>query len=378
MSPRPPALSLVQTAPIPRDGGAGVHADARRGRGSGSNATSRFDKLQTVALDDGWGALDLPPRVIRTSVRTDATRSIITRNSSPDVPFDRSVNPYRGCEHGCSYCFARPSHAYLGMSPGLDFESRLLAKPDAAKLLERELRAPGYRPLPMALGTNTDPYQPVERNWRITRQVLEVLRAFNHPVGIVTKGALITRDIDILADMAARHQAKVFMSITTLDRDLARRMEPRAATPERRLQAIRALADAGVPVGVMVAPVIPALNDHELENILEAAADAGAREAGWIMLRLPLEIKELFKEWLAEHVPARAERVMSHVKDMRGGKDYDAQWHVRMKGHGPYADLIDRRFSVATERLGLNRRRWLLDVRGFKPPPQLGEQLSLL
>ncbi len=338
----------------------------RKGRGAVSNPTPRFEPHERVALDDGWGALDeeLPP--LRTEVAIDRARSIITRNASPDVPFDRSINPYRGCEHGCIYCFARPTHAYLGLSPGQDFETRLFAKPDAPRLLARELRRPGYRCRVIALGTNTDPYQPIERTRRITRGVLEVLAAFAHPVAIVTKSALIRRDLDILAPMAARGLARVYLSIATLDRDLARRLEPRAPTPARRLEAIAALARAGVPVGVLVAPIIPALTDDRFERVLEAAAKAGARTAGYVLLRLPGEVAGLFQEWLAVHAPDRARRVMALVRDTRGGRDYDPRFGRRMTGEGAYAALIARRFALASARYGLARRDWAFETGLFR------------
>jgi DNA repair photolyase len=354
------------------------HPDGRRGRGSITNSSGRYEPEQRVALDDGWGSLDAQPPPLRTSVTVDATRSIIARNKSPDISFDRSINPYRGCEHGCVYCFARPTHAYLGLSPGLDFESRLFVKPEAAKLLARELSAPKYKCEVIAIGTNTDPYQPIEREHQVMRQILEVLAAFNHPVGIVTKSALVTRDVDILAPMATKQLVKVCISVTTLDRKLARAMEPRAATPERRLEAMAALNAAGIPCGVMTAPMIPGLNDAELETILEAARDAGAKEAGYVALRLPLEIKDLFKEWLAERYPNRAERVMSLVRQMRGGKEYDSTFFQRGSGSGPIALLLNKRFRLATKRLGLNERRLILDTSQFRVPPQAGDQLALL
>ncbi len=345
------------------------------GRGALSNASSRYDHEKRVLLDDGWAKDDLPP--LKTELIRDTSRSIIARNSSPDISFDQSINPYRGCEHGCIYCFARPSHAYLGFSPGADFETRILIKPDAAALLARELSAPNYVPKVIAIGTNTDPYQPAERQQKITRSVLEVLRDFNHPVGIVTKSALIQRDMDILGPMAERGLAKVALSITTLDRHLARVMEPRASTPPRRLQTITALRDAGIPAGVMFAPVIPALNDMELEKILRAARDAGAQSAGYVLLRLPLEIKDLFREWLEAEMPDRARHIMTLIRQMRGGKDYDSQWHQRMRGAGPYADLIADRFRLAVKKLGLNQNRSPLTINNFKRPPYLGEQMRL-
>ena len=353
-----------------------------RGRGAKSNAAGRYEPHTRVLVDDGWDDGwrddDLSPPPLRTEVIRDATRSIIARNKSPDISFEQSINPYRGCEHGCIYCFARPTHAYLGMSPGADFESRLFAKPNAAELLAKELSAPGYVPKVIAMGTNTDPYQPIEKKMRITRAILEVLRDFRHPVGIVTKSALILRDIDILGPMAQDGLAKVALSVTTLDRRLARLMEPRAGTPQRRLQAIKGLSEAGIPTGVMFAPVIPALNDEEMEAVLGAAVEMGASTAGYVLLRLPLEIKDLFREWLDASVPDRAKHVMSLIRQMRGGKDYDSQWHTRMKGTGPYAEMIARRFHMAIKRLGLNKGQRPLLPGKFKPPPRAGDQLSLL
>ncbi|MFO1084018.1 MAG: PA0069 family radical SAM protein [Reyranellaceae bacterium] len=346
-----------------------------RGRGALSNESSRFDSERRIRTTDGWENAAptadtdddaLPP--LRTTLTRDATRTILARNSSPDIPFDRSINPYRGCEHGCIYCFARPTHAYLGLSPGLDFETKILFKPDAASLLTAELASPKYRPDVVAMGTNTDPYQPVERELKITRQILRVLSDFNNPVGIVTKNHMVTRDMDILADMAKRDLAEVFVSVTTLDKELARSMEPRASAPRRRLDAIRALAAAGVPVGVMTSPMIPGLNDHEMEAILEAASDAGATRAGFIVLRLPLEIKELFEEWLRQHRPDRAERVLSLIRQVRGGALYQAEFGKRMRGEGPIADLLASRFAVAVKRLGLNRQRYRLDAARFRVP----------
>jgi DNA repair photolyase len=338
-----------------------------KGRGALSNATSRFDDDKKIRTTDGWDIEDdLPP--LRTTVTRDATRTIIARNTSPDVPFDRSINPYRGCEHGCIYCFARPTHAYLGLSPGLDFETKILFKPEAAKLLVAELAAPKYRPDVVAIGTNTDPYQPVERDLKVTRSILKVLSDFNNPVGIVTKNHMVTRDIDILADMARRNLAEVFLSITTLDKDLARAMEPRASAPHRRLDAIKALADAGIPVGVMTAPMIPGLNDHEMEAILDAATKAGATRAGYTVLRLPLEIKDLFDEWLRANRPDRAERVLSLIRQMRDGALYKADFGTRMKGEGPIAQLLSARFAAGVKRLGLNRVRYRLDTQRFAVP----------
>ena len=350
-----------------------------KGRGAVSNPTGRFEPTTRERVEDGWARPEDEEETPRppTVVTVDSTRTIIARNESPDVGFDRSINAYRGCEHGCVYCFARPSHAYLGMSPGVDFESRLFAKPNAAALLAKELSAPGYVPKVIAMGTNTDPYQPLEKKMRITRQILEVLRDFRHPVAIVTKSPLILRDLDILSDMASMGLAKAALSITTLDRKLARAMEPRAGTPTRRLQAIQGLSDAGVPAGVMFAPAIPALNDHEMEAVLSAAAGHGARSAGYVLLRLPLEIKDLFREWLEVNTPDRAKHVMTLVRQMRGGKDYDANWNTRMKGTGPYAEVMARRFHMAVKRQGLNRPSAPLAVHKFKRPARLGDQLAL-
>ena len=349
------------------------------GRGTSSNATGRYESLAREAFDDGW-EIDEGRPALKTQVTRDTTRTIIARNQSPDISFDRSINPYRGCEHGCSYCFARPTHAYLGLSPGRDFETKLFAKPDAAKLLDAELRAPSYRPKVLAMGTNTDPYQPIERTWKVTRSVIEVLQAFNHPVSIVTKSNLILRDIDILAPMAELRLTKAFLSVTTLDRALARAMEPRAATPARRLDAVRSLAAAGVPVGVMMGPVIPGLNDHELEAIAEAAAEAGAKSFGTVLLRLPLEIKDLFREWLEAQVPDRAKRVIKLLREMRGGKDYDARWFERGTGRGPMAELIAQRAALARKRFGLDGPPTVLDIRRFRAPPRPpkpGDQMEL-
>ncbi len=353
-----------------------VEHERRRGRGAQSNASGRYEPHARIAFDDGWQSLDeLPP--FKTTVQIDATRKIITRNETPDIGFDRSINPYRGCEHGCVYCFARPTHAYLGMSPGLDFESKLFVKPEAADLLERELASPNYSPKVIAIGTNTDPYQPIERRYKVMRRILEVLDRAGHPVGIVTKSALVLRDLDILARMAERNLAKVALSVTTLDPELARRMEPRAATPMRRLETLRLLSQAGVPTTVMVAPIIPALNDSEIERILERAQAAGVKEAGYVLLRLPLEVRDLFKEWLIANYPDSANHVFKLIRDMRGGKDYDSEWGKRMKGTGPYAWLIGRRFEVACEKLGLNTSKRQLSTEHFRHPKLDSAQLSL-
>lgn len=354
-----------------------VRPERGRGRAAGINPSGRFEPLSRDVFDDGWNSFeDLPP--FKTDVQVEKPRTIITRNESPDISFDRSINPYRGCEHGCVYCFARPTHSYMGLSAGLDFESKLFAKPDAAKLLEKELSKEGYQPRTIAIGTNTDPYQPVEKRWRIMREILEVLEARNHPVGIVTKSALVTRDIDILARMAEKGLAKVALSVTTLDRKLARTMEPRAATPTRRLEAIRELSNAGIPTSVMVAPVIPGLTDQEIERILDAARAAGARDAGYVILRLPLEVSPIFKDWLLRHYPDRYRHVMSLVRSMRDGKDYDADWGKRMKGTGPYAWQIGRRFEIAARRLGLNAQKTPLRTDLFTPARKGSEQLMLL
>src|SRR5580704_5152450 len=353
---------------------------SRKGRGSVSNASGRFEHEERVAFDDGWSVPGAEPEPVplSTILSVDSTRTIIARNTSPDIGFDRSINPYRGCEHGCIYCFARPSHAFLGLSPGLDFETRIFYKPQAAALLTAELSKKGYSCRPIALGSNTDPYQPAERKLGVMRSILEVLRDFRHPVTIVTKGALIQRDIDILAEMAAMRLACVTVSVTTLDRALARVMEPRAATPQRRLETIAALAKAGIPTGVLSAPMIPALNDAEMEDILAAARAAGAVTAGYTMLRLPLELKDLFKEWLEQHVPNKASHVLSLVAQSHGGKLYDSTWSKRQVGYGPYADMLNMRFDRACRRLGLNRRYTeQLDVTLFRPPSQRGDQLAL-
>ena len=349
---------------------------ARKGRGALTNLAGRYEAKRRVAEPDGWDEPEL--EALRTEVVHERARTIITRNESPDISFDRSINPYRGCEHGCVYCFARPSHANMGLSPGLDFETKLFAKTNAAELLEKELAAPGYEAKTMAMGTNTDPYQPIERDRKITRAVLEVLARADHPVGIVTKSALVLRDLDILAPMARKGLVKVAMSITTLDPDLARKMEPRASAPARRLAAIEELAKAGVPATVMVAPVIPAINDHEIETILTRAAAMGAREAGYVMLRLPLELRDLFEEWLAAHFPDKLRHVMTLVASMRKGKAYDSTWGERQTGTGPFAWMIGRRFEAAAARNGYAAERMKLRTDLFRRPVLKGEQLSLL
>lgn len=348
-----------------------------KARGARSNPTPRFDRLRAEAADDGWDLAEEERPAPGTEVHVERARSILSRNTSPDIPFDRSVNPYRGCGHGCVYCFARPSHAYLDLSPGLDFETRLTVKPDAPALLEAALRKPGYRPAPVAFGTNTDPYQPIERDWRVMRGCIEVLAAFNHPLMITTKGFLITRDLDLLAPMAALGLVGVAVSVTTLDARLHGKLEPRASSPARRLEAIRRLSAAGVPTMVMAAPMIPRVNDHELEDILAAARDAGARGGGFTLLRLPYEVKDLFAEWLEAHFPDRKAHVLSLMAQSRGGRLNDSRFGKRMSGEGPHAQLLSRRFHVAATRLGLRADRPPLDCSRFRPPSRAGDQLTL-
>jgi DNA repair photolyase len=374
---RSSALRSPSAPPAPAGGFATeIDRERRRGRGALSNASGRYEPKARVGFDDGWQSLeDLPP--FATSVTVDATRKIITRNDSPDIGFDRSINPYRGCEHGCVYCFARPTHAYLGLSPGLDFETKLFVKPEAPELLERELSAPNYQPRTIAIGTNTDPYQPIDRRYQIMRRILEVLERAGHPVGIVTKSALVLRDVDILSRMAERNLAKVALSVTTLDPELARTMEPRAATPSRRLETLRQLSAAGIPTAVLVAPIIPAINDSEIERILDAAAAAGVRGAGYVILRLPLEVRDLFREWLMANFPDRYRHVFKLIREMRGGKDYDSTWGLRQTGSGPYAWMIGRRFEIACEKLGLNERETQLATEHFRPPRPSAVQLDL-
>lgn len=350
-----------------------------KGRGAISNPPGRFEATQRHAVDDGWdGGEDAPP--LGTRVTDEACRSILTANDSPDLPFERSINPYRGCEHGCVYCFARPSHAYLGLSPGLDFESRLYAKAHAADVLARELGKPGYRCRPVMLGANTDPYQPIERRRRITRRILKVLAAFNHPVAVTTKSRLVTRDLDILSAMAERGLAMVAVSITTFERQLAGKLEPRAASPEKRLETIRVLSAAGIPTAVMAAPMIPSLNDAELERILEAAARAGAVSASYALLRLPYELKQLITEWLERHAPGKTDHVLNLLRACHGGKLYDGDFASRLRGSGIYADLLAERFRLACKRLRLHdvlAGKLDLDCSQFRPPPVAGQQLAL-
>jgi DNA repair photolyase len=349
----------------------------QRGRGAISNQSGRYEAETRQAFDDGWGTIEDDAGRLETVLMKDSARKIITFNKSPDISFDRTVNPYRGCEHGCIYCFARPSHAWGGLSAGLDFESKLFYKDNAVELLKRELAKPGYVPRVIALGMNTDAYQPVEREQRLTRSLLEVLAAHRHPVSLLTKSALILRDLDLIAPLAEAGLARVGISITTLDRSLARKMEPRAATPTRRLETIRALSEAGIEVTVMTAPIIPGLNDHEIEHLLEAAADHGATRAGYVLLRLPYDIKDLFHEWLVQHVPDRAARVINLVREMRGGRDYDANWHERMRGGGPVADLISKRFGRAAARLDMNAPRGPLRTDLFRVVEDKGGQFRL-
>ncbi len=383
MAVNPFSVGAVKAAPLRADPPGKA---APKSRAAASNPKVRFDALETVATPDDWSATGLAPGAgpdgeplpdPRTTVTLEPAKSIIARNESPDIPFDQSINPYRGCEHGCIYCYARPTHAYLGLSPGLDFETKIIARPNAAELLEAELRRPGYQCRHIALGTNTDPYQPAENKLGIMRELLKVMAAFNQPLSITTKSHLVTRDIDILAPMAAKGLAGVAISITTLSRDLAREMEPRASVPNKRLQAIRQLSAAGIPVTVLVAPVIPVLTDHELERILAAAKESGAGNAGYILLRLPYEVKDLFTEWLETRFPAKARHVLSLVRQQREGKLNDPGFGTRMKGQGEFARLLATRFSIAKKRLGFAGHA-ALDTSRFSPPPRPGDQLRLL
>jgi len=350
--------------------------DRRKGRAALGNPDVRFEATTREYVDDGWGLVDeLPP--LRTEVSIERPRSVITKNSSPDLSFDRSINPYRGCEHGCIYCFARPSHAYLGLSPGLDFETKLIARPEAPNVLERELARKTYVPKVIAIGTNTDPYQPIERDMGIMREILKVLQAHKHPVAIVTKGTLIERDLDILGPMGQAGLVRVGISVTTLDSKLSRRMEPRVPAPARRLKTVQRLVEAGCPVRIMASPMVPGLSDHELESILKAGQEAGATAASYILLRLPQEVAGLFYDWLAEHYPDRASRVKSLIRQTHGGKDYDPQWGKRMRGEGAYAELLGQRFKVISNRLGLTENLRPLRCDLFKVPPKPGDQLSL-
>lgn len=350
----------------------GRHEDPRKGRGSAINPEGRFENVEREAFDDGW-VMEDDERALKTQIIEERAASIITRNRSPDIPFTQSINPYQGCEHGCSYCYARPTHAYRNLSPGVDFETRIFAKVNAAELLRKELSKPGYRCEVISLGANTDPYQPAERKLGITRSILEVCSEFNQPVGIVTKNAMVERDLDILASMARRRLVNVFLSVNNLDHDIARRLEPRCSAPARRLQAIRALSQAAVPVGVLVAPVIPFLNDDQIEAVLEAAFEAGATQAGYVVLRLPYEVKTLFRDWLERHYPLKARHVMSRVHEMRGGRDNDPHFGSRMRGQGEFAALLSRRFAIARRRIGYEQRDRMLrnaslDTAQFRVP----------
>jgi DNA repair photolyase len=348
-----------------------------KGRGAADNPQCRFERLGREAFDDGWERKDDEERGPRTEVTLTQARSIISRNHSPDIPFTQSINPYQGCEHGCIYCYARPSHAYLGLSPGLDFETKLFAKANAADLLRAELSRPGYRCEVISIGANTDPYQPIERKYGITRSILEVLAQCDHPLGIITKSALVERDLDLLAPMAKKGLVQVFVSIGTLNHDLMRRLEPRSTAPQRRLEVLRALSDAGIPCGVLVAPIIPMLNDRDMEAVLERSAAQGAGMAGYVILRLPYELKELFKDWLQRHYPLKAARIMSQIRQMRGGRENDPRFGARMRGEGIFAELQQRRFRLACARHGLNLHgRNQLDTTRFRPPAATG-QLSL-
>jgi DNA repair photolyase len=347
-----------------------------RGRGTAESPDARFLDTTRNAVDDGWDGMDLP-EAVQTTVTQEHPKTIISHNQSPDIPFEASINPYRGCEHGCIYCYARPSHAYMDLSPGIDFETRLFAKPDAAKLLRAELSKRNYKCTPIALGSNTDPYQPIERDWQITRSLLEVLNEFNHPLTIVTKSCLVERDLDILTELARKRLIQVFVSVTTLDGDLARKMEPRATAPWRRLETISKMKQAGVPVGVMFAPVIPVLNDPEMETVLTRAAEAGAISADYVMLRLPHEVKQLFRTWLQTHYPLKASHVMNRVRDIRGGRDNDPEFASRMRGTGIYAAIIEQRFRAICERLGLNRTEVPLETSLFRRTAKQKNQMEL-
>jgi len=365
----------LRVSPLPAMVSKTTHPKVK-GRGACDNPDPRFAEFAREGFDDGW-TVGEEHTTVKTRVYTDSSRSIISHNQSPDVPFDRSINPYKGCEHGCAYCFARPTHAYLDLSPGLDFETKIFAKPNAAELLEAELAKPSYRVAPIALGVNTDAYQPIETHMGITRQLLEVLAAHRHPVSLITKSSLIERDLDLLAPMAERNLVQVAISVTTLDKALSRKLEPRAAAPARRLQTIRTLSEAGIPVGVLFAPVIPALNDSEMEAVLSAAAEAGAVSAGYVVLRLPHEVKDLFQGWLQQHAPLKATFVMNLIRELRGGKVYSSRYGERMTGSGQHAELIAQRFRLACKKAGLTQTSMALDTRQFRLPAQVGEQLSL-
>ncbi len=355
-----------------------MQSEARKGRGAASNRTGRFESLALERVDDGWGIADEPLPPLETTVQPEPPHSVITRNNSPDIPFDLSVNPYRGCEHGCSYCYSRPSHQYMGLSAGLDFETKLFYKKNAAAHLREELNRRSYKPSAINLGANTDPYQPLERKLGVTRSILEVLAETHHPVTIVTKGSLVVRDIDVLSKLAAEQLVKVFVSVTTLNDELKRRMEPRAASPRARLAAIGRLAEAGIPVGVMYAPVVPAINDHELEAVLEASAEAGATTAGYVLLRLTGEVRDLFFEWLDLHFPDRAQKVRNRIRELRGGRDNDPRFGNRMRGQGPWAELLRRRFETACRKYGFTSGRSApLSTELFRPPNRSPGQMEL-
>lgn len=347
-----------------------------KGRGTANTVDARYLANTRDDIDDGWDIAE-EPRTVQTSVTVEKPKTIISHNKSPDIPFEASINPYRGCEHGCIYCYARPTHAYMDLSPGIDFETKLFAKPNAAELLRAEISKPGYRCTPIALGANTDPYQPIERDWKITRRIIETLKQHDHPLTIVTKSWLVERDIDLLSEMAKKNLVQVFISVTTLDHELARKLEPRATAPRRRLEALANLHNAGIPTGVMFAPVIPALNDTEMENVLSHATKAGVINAGYVMLRLPHEVKILFREWLETHYPLKTDHVMNMVKDIRGGKENDPNFKTRMRGQGVYAEMIEQRFRKTCQRLGLNRKYITLDTTRFTPPVRSDDQLQL-
>jgi len=348
-----------------------------KGRGTALRPPGRFESRDTLRVDDGWGTIEEELPEFKTTVTAEAAKSIISRNDSPDLSFEQSINPYKGCEHGCIYCYARPSHAYLNLSPGLDFETKLFYKPNAAELLDRELRKPGYRVSNIALGANTDPYQPIERKLEVTRGILQVLARFRHPVGIITKGAMIERDLDLLTDLARDNLVGVGITLTTLDPELKRTLEPRASSPQARLRVMRKLSAAGIPVRVMFSPVIPFVNDAELEQVLEAAAEAGASTASYVLLRLPYELKGLFREWLDTHMPLKAAHVMSLINQSRGGKDNDPEFGSRMRGTGHFAELIAKRFALARRRYGLDQRREGFNPGVFRVPPAAGDQMGL-
>lgn len=348
-----------------------------KGRGAVSNPSGRFEKHSRVAIDDGWDGDDEPEPSLRTVVTPEITKQIVSKNQSPDIPFSSSINPYKGCEHGCVYCFARPSHSYLGLSAGLDFETRIISKPRAAEALREYFERPGYDPEPIALGANTDPYQPTERKLEITRDLLKVFRDYRHPVSLVTKSSTVLRDLDLLEDLACDDLVQVYISVTTLDKELARRMEPRASSPGSRLKTLRVLGKAGIPTGVLASPMIPGLNDWELDRILEEAADVGVKSAGYILLRLPLEVKALFEGWLEANYPERSDKVLNLIRQTRGGSLYRSEFGTRMKGQGDYAAMLQRRFDLALRRFGMTQRGMQLNSHYFARPDKPGQQLGL-